>query len=196
MKRSLFFVLGLAASAAFSSSAFAQAFNMKNPEQMVASVDRLVGLSPDQKARVTEIVKRTVSELLTLSEADRTNGGMPIRERMRKEMREVLTPEQQRKYDRTPQMNGGGLTMMSPENKLARLDALVTLTPAQKSVALQIFVRELDTLLDIPEADRGKKGMDARQAARDEVRLILTPEQQKKYDTTPQLQGGGKMGGL
>jgi hypothetical protein len=108
-------------------------------------------------------------------------------------VRAVLTEEQQKIYDRAPQTKGGGLTLISAETKLNRLDQLVSLSPQQNAVARKIFDEEFESIISLPPADRGNKGMEYRQAARAQVRAILTPAQQEKFDGSPQSVGGGSM---
>lgn len=172
----------------------AQAFNLKNPAGMVASLDQAVSLTSEQKPLALAIVEKAVADRLALPASVPAAELSQIPTRLRREIRAILSPAQQRKYDRTPQINGGGLTMMSPENRLARLDALIPLSPEQKAAGLEIFRQELDELLDIPEADRPRLGMDARQAARKVLRAILTPAQREIYDATPGSKGGGAGG--
>ena len=170
----------------------AQSISFTHPEQMVVSVDSLVSLSADQKPRITEIVNRTMAALGALSPAERLQD-FTILAKMRADIREVLTPEQRKKYDRAPQTAGGGLTLAKPENKLDRLDQLVALTTEQKGQAIKIFTTEFETLLELPEAERGVGGMTVRKATREAIRTILKPEQQAKYDAAPQSKGGGSM---
>ena len=180
--------LGLAA---FPPVGFAQATNLKNPDWMVAKLDEAVALTPEQRAKAGEIIRASIAATLALPGPGAVEKATQIRQDMRRQIRALLTPAQQKKYDRTPQSDGGGLTQMPPETKVARLNEAVGLTSAQAKVAQKIFAEELDALLEIPEADRPLKGMEARQTARAEVRAILTPEQLSKYDTTPQSRGGG-----
>lgn len=181
--------------ALFPIAAPGQAMNLAKPETVVASVDRLLTLTPAQKAQVERIVQRAAADLLALPERERLMDKGEIRPRMRNEIRAVLTPAQLHLYNRTSQMNGGGLTLQTPENKVARLDALVQLTPEQKTRALGIFTEELDALLDLPEARRGPDGVAVRQTARTMTRELLTAAQQALYDAAPQSQGGGRTGG-
>jgi hypothetical protein len=175
-------------------SGFGQAFNFNNPERMIDSLDHAVGLTDEQKIQATAIITRAITELAAIPEAERLRDPGLIRPQMRAGIRAILTPAQQKKYDRTPQLDGGGLTLQTPENKMARLHALVTLTAAQKIQALEVFTKELDALLDLPEAERAAGGAAARQTTRAEIRAILNPAQQAQYDAAPQTRGGGKMG--
>jgi hypothetical protein len=153
-------------------------------------VDSLVSLSAEQRARVTEIVNRTMAVLGTLSSAERLQD-FKILGKMRTDIRDVLTPEQRKKYERTPQTNGGGLTVARPENKLERLDQLVALTAEQKTQAMRIFNTEFEALLALPDSERTMGGMTARKATREAIRAILDSGQQAKYDVAPQSKGGG-----
>jgi hypothetical protein len=174
-------------------SVHAQAFNLKRPELTVESLDRLVSLTPEQKSKAIDIVSHAVADLENLSDQERLRDEKQVRPRMRAEIRALLTPEQLRKYDRTPQPQGGDLTLQTPENKTARLDALLALSPQQKAQAMEILSRELDDLLALPEADRLQKGAPIRQRTRVEIRDILTSVQQLKYASAPQSQGGASM---
>ena len=80
---------------------------------------------------------------------------------------------------------------MPADRSLARLESIITLTPAQKKVALQIFQELKDTMDAIPDNERAQKGAPIRQQAMADIRGILTPDQQEIYDRTPQRLGGG-----
>ncbi len=75
--------------------------------------------------------------------------------------------------------------------RMDRLHALVGLTPEQKANVAAIFAKESAALAAIPTAERGEKGVDARQASRNDVRAALTDPQRQKYDISPQSAGGG-----
>jgi hypothetical protein len=173
------------------SAGFGQAINLTHPERMVESFGNAVVLSPEQRAKAEQIIRGTVNELLALPDADRLRDPVGIRPRMHAELRAILTPEQRKKYDRTPQIDGGGLTLQTPENKAGRLDALVKLTPRQMTQTRAIFSDELDALLALLEADRLRGGAPIRQETRAKIRAILTPEQQGIYDVASQGLGGG-----
>ncbi len=191
MNTSLRLLLKLILVAAVGGTALAQPINLNNPEQTVASVDGLVSLTREQRKLVTEIVNHTVAEILAVPADRRTLDDGATRNQMRRDIREVLTPAQRIKYDRAPQISGGGLTLALPENKVTRLDQLVRLNADQKAQALKIFTAEFDALLALTEADRLAGGANARQTMREAIRAILKPEQQVKYDAAPQSKGGG-----
>jgi len=190
-RRLLLLAAGIAGLAIPLPQSLAQAFNLDDPDWMVDQLDSAVGLSPTQRTQASEIIHHTVAALLALPEADRMEKSLPLREEMRRQIRALLTPEQQLTYDHAPQAYGGGRTLITPETMLARLDALVTLTDDQKAAVLNVFEAESQVLLSIPEADRPQQGAAARREALAAVRAYLTPEQQWKYDRTPQMFGGG-----
>lgn len=154
---------------------------------------QLVGLTAAQRAQIAPVLQVEYDALIAISSDERPEKGADARVASREQVRALLTPEQQKIYDRAPQFRGGGLTLIAPETKLERLDTLVRLTPGQKEVATKVFEEELESLLAIPPADRGAKGVEARQAAMAQVRSMLNPQQQEIYDATPQSAGGGKM---
>jgi len=77
------------------------------------------------------------------------------------------------------------------ENWAARLDHLVTLTAEQKVKAREVFAKAQEALLVFRPEERLEKGRPIRVKMRAEIRALLTPEQQIKYDATPQYRGGG-----
>jgi hypothetical protein len=86
----------------------------RTAEFMEARLDRLVALTPDQKVKARDIFEKANEELLAFSLDDRPAKGMPIRVRMRADIRAILTLEQQTKYDAAPQYLGGGSTKRQP----------------------------------------------------------------------------------
>jgi hypothetical protein len=163
-----------------------------NPESRVARLDGAVALTDDQRARATEIFQKETDAINRLTPPERPVKTMDLRQATMTQVRALLTPAQRKIYDFTPQIRGGGLTMMAPENEVARLHAAVSLTTEQQAAAMGIFTAQIAGLMDIPPADRALKGMAIRQGTRAQVRALLTPEQQAKYDATPQINGGGQ----
>jgi hypothetical protein len=152
-------------------------------ETRVSRLNELVTLTDDQAAKVARIFRREDLEVEAIPATDRPMRTFEIRQASRDAVRLVLTPAQQKIYDRAPQMKGGGLTLGTPDMRVAALDTKVQLTPAQKKVALEVYTEEFETLVAIPPSERMEKGMSARQAARDQIVRILTPAQQAKMDT-------------
>jgi len=77
------------------------------------------------------------------------------------------------------------------ENRLARLDSLVALTPGQRMKALDIFEKAKEKLNAFSPGERPAKGRSIRVKMRADIRAMLTAEQQAKYDAAPQYLGGG-----
>ena len=109
---------------------------------------------------------------------------MDVRVTTRKDVREVLTDEQRRKYDISPQSAGGGLAV-DPAHLVARLDQAVRLTPEQKQKAAEVFWNDIiDQIAALP-ADEMLKGFMWRNPVRERLRGILSAEQQATFDATP-----------
>jgi Spy/CpxP family protein refolding chaperone len=76
---------------------------------------------------------------------------------------------------------------MTAEQQIARIEEAVgSLTADQKKKIEAIMAKGREEMKNASKEERG--GMMKKQ--RDEIRGVLTPEQQKKYDAMPQ--GGGK----
>jgi hypothetical protein len=163
-----------------------------NAQMMLSRLDSLVQLSRSQLAQAQEIFTEEAATLNALSPAERPAQGMEARQVAQDKIRALLGPVQRKVYDLTPQAQGGDLSQMPPANEVARLDAVVHLTAAQKSEALQIFTDQIEALVEIPAADRPEKGAPIRQGTRASIRALLTPEQQQQYDATPQNRGGNQ----
>lgn len=82
---------------------------------------------------------------------------------------------------------GGG---MNPDAMVERLDQAVTLTADQKTKIKDIYAKNMEKMRDAQGQDRRA----VMQAQRDEIRAVLTPEQQKKFDDMPQRGGKGGKG--
>src|SRR5262249_50231845 len=78
---------------------------------------------------------------------------------------------------------------LSIETRVDRLDALVHLTPKQKVEIAAVFRQEDDALAQLKPGDSPALSAPARQASRAGVRALLTPEQRKVYDLSPQTVG-------
>lgn len=154
-----------------------------SPEARVARLHELVTLTADQQSKIAEVFRKEDAALLALqSRGQRPLDGIEARQESRERVRALLTPAQRKIYDRAPQIKGGGLNLPTAEMKVANLDKTVGLTAAQKTVARQVYDEEFEALVSLSPAERPMKGMDARQAARDQIRALLTPDQLKKLD--------------
>lgn len=82
---------------------------MQTTEQRIAQIEEAVGtLSADVKTKVTAIVEKANKDSQALSQEERREKGMEIRAAANKEIRALLTPEQQTKFDAMPQGGRGG----------------------------------------------------------------------------------------
>ncbi len=163
-----------------------------NPQMMLSRLDNLVHLSAGQRAQAEDIFGQEAAKLNAISPEERPLKGTEVRQGAQDSIRALLGPVQRKVYDLTPQAQGGGLTLMSPANEVARLDTIVQLTDRQRADVLQIFTDQIEALMDIPAADRPEKGAPIRQGTRASIRALLTPEQQQEYDATPQNRGGNQ----
>jgi Spy/CpxP family protein refolding chaperone len=89
---------------------------------------------------------------------------------------------------------GGGRGMPTAEQQIERIEQAVgTLSADQKTKLKAIYAKTAEKMQAIPQEERREKGMEVYQETRKQVRAVLTPEQQKKYDEMPQGRGqGGK----
>lgn len=79
---------------------------------------------------------------------------------------------------------------MSPEARIEQIEQAVgSLTAEQKKKIAAIYAKLAEDMKG-GGGDREKMG-EKMQAVRKEVRAVLTPEQQKKFDDMPQRGGGG-----
>lgn len=147
----------------------------------LAALDRLLGLAGRQRAEALDLFQKENDQLEAIPASDRPREGSAVRQATRAGIRALLTPEQLRKYDRTPQLEGGGLSLPQPKDKVARLEHQVgALSAAQRNVALDIYTEEFESLLALPDQERFEKGAVYRQAAQQQIETVLTPEQQAK----------------
>lgn len=84
---------------------------------------------------------------------------------------------------------GGGV-----DSQIERIDAAVSLTADQMTKVRAILAGVQDKVQALPQEERRAKGAELRQAGNKEVRALLTPEQQKKFDAMPAPQKGGDKG--
>jgi Spy/CpxP family protein refolding chaperone len=161
------------------------------PEGRVDRLDTLVKLTADQKLRAAEIFRNENAILDAFTNIDdRALKGMDARVESRAQIRALLTPEQRKKFDVSPQSLGGGLPV-DPQNLVDRLDQVVSLTADQKAKALQIIWNDLtDQLAATPEG-QALKGFMWQQPVRDQLRALLTPAQQAKFDVTSPYRRSG-----
>jgi Spy/CpxP family protein refolding chaperone len=81
---------------------------MMTPEQRITQLEEAVGsLTADQKTKITAILEKANKDSQALSQEERREKGMEIRTAANKEIRALLTAEQQAKFDAMPQGRGG-----------------------------------------------------------------------------------------
>ena len=82
---------------------------MMSPEQRIERLEQAVGsLTEDQKTKIKAIYAKSAEKMQALPQEERREKGMEIMEASRKEVRAVLTAEQQKKFDDMPQGGPGG----------------------------------------------------------------------------------------
>ncbi len=148
-------------------------------------LDALVQLSSVQRDQALAIFEKEEATLAQWPEGpERGAKGADARQQSRSAIRALLTPEQRKKYDVSPQSLGGGL-ITDPANIVLRLDQAVALTPEQKKRASDIIWADLRAQMAALPPDETLKGFLWRDDLRAELRALLTPEQQAKFEATP-----------
>jgi hypothetical protein len=84
-----------------------------NPDNMVNSLEQLLGLSPEQKQRAQEILWNELADQLAAVPEGGELPGFRWREEARDKLRALLTPAQLQKYNTTPFTEGGAAKMGS-----------------------------------------------------------------------------------
>jgi protein CpxP len=75
----------------------------------VEAIETAVGkLTDDQKTKITSILEKLRTDVAALAQADRRTKGPELRTAAMKDIRALLTPEQQTKFDAMPQPAAGG----------------------------------------------------------------------------------------
>lgn len=91
-----------------------------SPEQRIERLETAVGkLTADQKAKITAIYAKSAEKMQAVPEDQRREKMGEIMRESQKEVRAVLTAEQQAKFDAMPQMGrgqGGGERKKKQEN--------------------------------------------------------------------------------
>jgi len=152
----------------------------------VERLDQLVNLTTDQtvQAAAIFIMQNDAVEALPTVE-DRIMKGMDIRQDTRAQIRAILTPAQLKIYDTSPQRLGGD-AMQDPAGIASRIDKVVTLTDDQIAPVSAIYQKEIDALQALSAGGRANGQAAAIQkSAQAQVRALLTPEQQQKFDANP-----------
>jgi hypothetical protein len=81
----------------------------KATEAAIARYDEAgLALKPDQKTKIQAILAKSQSQIAALPQEERRTKGAAIRETSNKEIRALLTPDQQKKFDAMPPAATGG----------------------------------------------------------------------------------------
>lgn len=115
MKFRKMLVLAVAMGAAFSLPAQAQDAGKKGgrgqmtPEARIQRIEEAVGsLSADQKSKITAIYAKLQTDMQAIPQEERREKGMALMQAAQKDVRAVLTAEQQAKFDAMPAWGGPG----------------------------------------------------------------------------------------
>lgn len=116
MKFRKMIVLAVALGAAFSLPVSAQEGGKKgggrgqmSPEARIQRIEEAVGsLTADQKSKLTAIYAKLQSDMQAIPQEERREKGMALMQATQKEVRAVLTAEQQKKFDEMPAWGGPG----------------------------------------------------------------------------------------
>jgi len=82
---------------------------MMSPEQRVSRIEEAVGtLTADQKSKIMAILEKSAQDMQALPQDERREKGREIMMASQKDIRAVLTAEQQAKFDAMPQGGPGG----------------------------------------------------------------------------------------
>lgn len=91
---------------------------------------------------------------------------------------------------------GGRGGMMSAEQRIERLEEGVgKLTDDQKARIKDIYAKSAEKMQGLSQDERREKGMEILRESGQQVRAVLTAEQQKKYDEMMAQMRGGRGGG-
>jgi periplasmic protein CpxP/Spy len=96
------------------------------------------------------------------------------------------------------QGGGGGGMRMTSDQRVERLDTAVTLTADQKTKVKAIYdadQKKMEDMRTAQDPDMMTKMQAMRADENKQIRALLTPEQQTKFDAMPQGRGRGGMGG-
>jgi hypothetical protein len=87
--------------------------------------------------------------------------------------------------------------MMTPEQQVQRLDAAVKLTDDEKTKVTDIYKKAVADTQALRSGGGGSREdmMAIQKTAHDQIRALLTADQQKLFDAMPQPGRGGRRGG-
>ncbi|MEI6463403.1 MAG: hypothetical protein WCQ89_01690 [Verrucomicrobiota bacterium] len=81
----------------------------QTPEQQIERLEGAVGsLSADQKAKIKDVYTKAAEKMQAIPQDERREKGAEIMQNSRKEVRALLTADQQKKFDEMPTGRGQG----------------------------------------------------------------------------------------
>jgi len=146
-------------------------------DREVQRISEKLGLSDDQKTKVREILQKTGA--VSAPPAQAMQGMMEAR----RQIREVLTPEQQEKMGREE----GARVNQFADRMIERLKKEVGITEQQEK-SIRAIMQDANPMR--AAGDNGTPMLQRFQQTRDRIRNLLTPEQQEKFDKLPGPGGG------
>lgn len=152
----------------------------------VQLLDGLVTLDDAQKAQASRIFTEEEAALRVFTTPEeRLKKGISLRKNARAQIRALLTPIQQTIYDSSPQRLGGG-ALRDTAAIVSRIDSIVTFTDQQLLRAAAIYQQQTIALQALTEAQRrAGEAAPLHKATREQIRALLTPDQQQKFDANP-----------
>lgn len=171
-------------------------------EERVAALKSRLGLADEQAAKVKAVLEQSEKGGGDAADVLAREGNLDVakllsgenkseREASDAKVAELLTPEQQAKFQTFQQEQKENRVEIATNREMARLQQSLTLTPEQKDQAYQA----LGGLAQHEDDQASTSGFDPQamvakqQARRDALRPILTPEQMKAYESMPMQAG-------
>jgi hypothetical protein len=143
----------------------------------VRRLDKLVTLTTDQQAKASRIFATLNQGYMVVGSVD---GQI---DRAGPQLRAILTPAQLQAFDRI--FSDGGDIAREAQNISSRISRWVGLTEDQSERVYGIVLKEgIDLNALRPDSDP-KVAASIRQGANSQIRSLLTPDQQKRFDENP-----------
>lgn len=158
-------------------------------DKRVAKMQQKLDLTPEQTAKVRQIVADSQTQLLDVWERNKDAEdksaaraeAKAVFKKSRAELRALLTPEQQQKLKQHRGKHAGRFK----GKMLERLDEKLELTDAQKvkvEAVLDETHREMKAIHKSDRDDKRAAARAVREKSSTQIRALLTAEQQVKYD--------------
>jgi|GEM_PF-2557632 len=144
-----------------------------------------IDLTTEQTDKIAILFINEKVELNALGYVPPHGAVAAVRQRYLEQVRALLTPGQRAKFNLIAQKFGGGRIGRSPWDLVDQLDKLVHLTPAQKSAALDVFIAGTELVTENDGPEQAAMARKIRLAMKDDIRGLLTPDQQKIWDMQP-----------